>query len=115
MSKNSSQDDQLGDGSMLMKAVQESEAELPGVCRYMAALDQAYARVVKSRGRRNSFVAYAQEATRRMNADFKAYREAVSAMRNFIKSVYGQHSEKLIRYGIRPIRKRDGLRGGLPN
>jgi len=60
--------DQLGDGSMLMKAVRESEAELPGVCRYMATLDQAYARVVKSRGRRSSLVASAQEATRRMNA-----------------------------------------------
>lgn len=80
-------------------------AELPGICRYTASLDQAYARVMKSRGQRNSLVASAQEATRQMNEDFKVYREAVTAMRNYIKSVLGHRNEKLLRYGIRPIRK----------
>ncbi|HKH44473.1 MAG TPA: hypothetical protein VKM72_07405 [Thermoanaerobaculia bacterium] len=111
----SSQDNQLGDGSRLLKAVRESEHELPGIGRYAASLGQMQSRVMKSRRQRDSLVASARSATLRMNADFKAYREAVSAMRNFIKSVLGQHSEKLIRYGIRPVPKGGGVRGGLPN
>jgi hypothetical protein len=105
----------LGESSFLLKSVRDSEQELPGVGRYAVALEQAQARAMRSRRRRDSLLGATREATRRMHADLKAHRDAVSAIRNFIKSVLGQHNEMLIRYGIRPIRKRGGIRGGLPN
>lgn len=111
MSKKNSQDDQLCDSAGLLKAVRESETELPGVGRYLATLDQAYARAVKTRGRRDSLVASAQKATGELNEELKALREAGSSMRNFIKSVYGWYSEKLLRFGIKPIRRRARPRG----
>ena len=114
MPNKSSQNDQLFDGSLLLKAVQESEADLPGVCRFLSTLEQANSRVLVSRGRKDSLVAAARVATGQLRADLKAHHEAVCAMRNFIKSVLGRRSEKLVRYGIRPIRRR-GVREGLPN
>lgn len=109
------QDEQLCNGAGLLKAVRASEAELPGVGRYLAALDQAYTRVVKTRARRDSLVASAQEATAELHGDLQALWEAVSSMRNFVKSVYGRRSEKLLRYGMKPIRKRGRPRGALVN
>jgi len=115
MTNKSSQNDQVFDGSLLLRAVQDSEADLPGVCRYLSTLEQANSRLLVTRGHKESLVAATHEATRQLRADLKTHREAVCAMRNFIMSVLGRRSEKLVRYGIRPVRRRGGILGGLPN
>ncbi|HKH48266.1 MAG TPA: hypothetical protein VKM72_26705 [Thermoanaerobaculia bacterium] len=105
MSRNS-QDEMYQDWSLILKVVRETEAELPGVAPYLAALDQSHGRTLSCRIRRDGLVAASQEATRQLNEALGAGQEAASALRSYIKSVLGYRNEKLVRYGIKPVRKR---------
>jgi hypothetical protein len=102
----SSYAEQLHDAETLLKAVRETEVELPGVLRYKLALERASTKAAETKARREALVISAQEATYHMHAAFQTYREAATSLRNFIKSVLGHRNEKLLRYGVRPIRRR---------
>ena len=62
--------------------------------------------VARAQTRKETLAASAREATSQMHAAFKAYQDAASSLRSFIVSVLGRRSEKLLRYGIRPVGKR---------
>ncbi len=112
------QDNQVHDPAVLLKAVRENEAELPGVAPYTEALEGSHAQAVGSLSRRRALVAAAKEATQHLHKDLAASREAAVRLRHYIKSVLGFRTEKLRRYGIkprrRPIRKRP-FGCGLPS
>jgi hypothetical protein len=103
--------ERLRDWDVLLKAVEESAAELPGHERYKAHLQQALEEAVSSRSRRDALLSSVREATFQTNEAVEACAEAASALRSFIKSVHGFRSEKLSRYGIRPFRKRGATFG----
>jgi hypothetical protein len=63
---------------------------------------------MRARKERDNLLVSAREATFHLSKHLKAHRDAVSAMRHFIKSVLGANSEKLIRYGMRPRPRRHG-------
>lgn len=92
--------------NVLLKGVRENEAELPGVTPYLAALEQANDQTVSFQIRRDRLVEASQEATRQLNETCDAGVEAASALRSFIKSVLGFRNEKLLNYGIKPVRSR---------
>jgi len=98
--------DQLHDVETLLKSVMETEAELPGVSSFKTALESAYAKAVEAMNRKEALAISAQEATLHMYAAFKAYRKAATSLRYYIKGVLGHNNENLLRYGIKPIRKR---------
>ena len=101
----SSYAEQLHDAETLLKTVRETETELPGCLHFKTALERAYAKAAEAKARREALVISAQEATCHMYAAFKAYREAAISLRNFIKGALGHRNEKLLRYGIKPIRR----------
>lgn len=92
--------------SLLLKRARENEAELPGVAPYLAALERANNQEVSLRIRRDRLTGAARLATRQLNEACDAGLEAASALQSFIKSVLGFRNEKLLAYGIKPIRSR---------
>lgn len=113
MSKNS-QDSLLREWEKLLKAARDSASELPGSASYRAVLERALERAVSSRKQREAFRRSAQKATSQMEKDFRACHDAASALRSFVKSVLGRYSEKLLRYGVRPLRRRRGAARKIP-
>ena len=112
------QDDQVQDWSELLTTAREDEAELAGAAPLIAALEDTYTQAVSLRGRRDALGASAQETTRQMKEAFAAGRDAAIALRSYIRAVLGPRSEKLLRYGIKPLRQRRRFthgRCGLPN
>ena len=92
--------------NVLLKEVRENEAELPGVAPYLAALEQANDQAESFQIRRDRLVEASKEATQQLNESCDAGLEAAVALRSFIKSVLGFRNEKLLTYGIKPVRSR---------
>ena len=112
------QDDQIQDWSELLTTVREEEAELAGAGPLITALEGTHAQAVSLRSRRDALAASAQEATGQVKTAFAEGRDAAIALRSYIRGVLGPRSEKLLRYGIKPIRKRRRVtlgNCGLPN
>lgn len=109
-----SKDNLIRNWETLLKAVRADTNDLPGAARYQAALERVVVRAVRSRSRRNTRVASARQATRQLNADLKACQEAASSLRHFIVSVLGRRNEKLLRYGVQPLRRRGGSARRIP-
>lgn len=103
-----SQDEQIQDWSVLLKATRENEAELPDVASLLEALEEGHDQTVSLRGRRDALLASAMELTEEMNEAFAESRDAARALRSYIKGVLGPRSEKLVRFGIKPLRGRRG-------
>jgi hypothetical protein len=97
---------QLRDCEALLRAVGSSEAELPGVAPFRAALEIAYSQAVSARVRREALLAAALDLTVHVRRSLVASAEAARSLRLFIKSVLGSRNQKLTRYGIQPLRKR---------
>jgi hypothetical protein len=104
--KSNSRNDQVQDWSELLKTAQENGAELDGAEPLIAALDVSQTQAVSLRSRRDALVASAREATRQVNEAFATGRDAAIVLRSYIRAVLGPRSEKLLRYRIKPIRKR---------
>lgn len=100
------QRDQIQGGARLLETVRENKGELPGVAPFLAALETCHAQAVSAHDRREKLVAAAREATKQLNEDLTAAREASIALRSFIKSVLGFRNPKLTHYGIKPRRRR---------
>lgn len=112
------QNNQIQGWSELLTTVREDEAELAGAAPLIAALEDSHTQAVSLRRRRCELVRSAQEATRRLNVSFATGRDAAAALRSYIRAVLGPRSEKLRRYGIKPLRQRRGVTHGncgLPN
>jgi hypothetical protein len=115
---NSSRNDQVEDWSGLLMNAREDEAELGCAAPLIEALETIQTQAVGLRRRRDALVASAQETTRQVNEAFAAGRDADIALRSYIRAVLGPRSEKLLRYGIKPIRRRRWVTHGncgLPN
>lgn len=102
----SKQVEQLEEWSELLKQVRSDEAELAGVSRYRNALEKAHAEAQCARNRRDALQASTMEATRRLNETLAQGRDAAIALRSFLRGALGARSERLCRYGVKPLRKR---------
>ncbi len=101
-----SQDEKVQDWSGLLKAARESAAELEGVGPLITALEESRDQAVDLRSRRNALAASAHELTLQLEAAFNAGRDAAIRLRSYIRGKLGPRSGKLLRYGIKPLRKR---------
>lgn len=95
----------IHEGKALLQKVRENAADLPGVSPFLHALEMASCRSASSLDRRATLTAASQEATRQLNEDLAASRTAIRALRHYIKGVLGIHDARLVRYGIRPVRR----------
>lgn len=105
MPKNA-QVDHLRVWEKLLKEVRVSEAALAGIVPFRAALENAYSQAVNARVRRDALLASSREATAQVTEAFAGCADAARALRHFLKSVLGSRNQKLLRYGIQPLRKR---------
>ena len=98
--------DQIHGGARLLEMVREDEGDLPDIASVLAPLEKFHAQAVSARARRDELAAATREATRQLNENLAAANEAAMALRNYIKGVLGARNPKLVRYGIKPLRKR---------
>ena len=101
-----SQDDHLQDGHKLLEKVRETEAQIPGVAPFRKTLEKAHTRAVSAKGQREALAVASQEATKQLNEDLTATKDAASALRCYIRGVLGPRNPKLGSYGIKPLRRR---------
>jgi hypothetical protein len=101
-----SQDRQLHNGRTLFEKVRETEAEIPGVAPYRKVLEKAHTQAVSAKSQRKALDAASREATRQLNEDLAAFKDAASALRSYIRGVLGPRNPKLGSYGIKPLRRR---------
>ena len=97
---------QIHDWEMLLKTVHGGEAELAGIAPFRKALEAALAQAVSARAQQDALRAASRETTRKRNAAFNACRDAASTLRSYVKCMLGLRSEKLIRYGMKPLHNR---------
>ncbi|HEX9940498.1 MAG TPA: hypothetical protein VGG03_00665 [Thermoanaerobaculia bacterium] len=90
----------------LLQAVRENESELAGVAPLREALEKAYARTEAFSSLRDTLYTSAQDATQRYHEAVAEGKDASIRLRSYIKGMLGIWTEKLLLYGIRPIRKR---------
>lgn len=90
----------------LADEVRANEAELAGVAPFREAVERARDRVLAFQCLRDGLRASTMDATASLNAALAEGRDAAGCLRSFIKSMLGPRSEKLVRYGIKPRRKR---------
>jgi hypothetical protein len=106
--KAASQDDKVRDWRELQRATQDAEDEIHGVGPFLEELEENHDEAVSLRSRRDALVASAMEVTAQMNAAFAVTHDSAMALRSYIKGVLGPRSEKLVRFGIKPLRGRRG-------
>jgi hypothetical protein len=109
--KAGSQDEKVRDWRELMRATQEAEDEIRGVGPFLEELEDHHDEAVSLRSRRDALLASAMEITAQMNAAFAVTQDSASALRSYIKGVLGPRSEKLVKFGIAPLRGRRGRKG----
>jgi hypothetical protein len=102
----SSQDGYLINWDTTAQMVRKNKASLPGVEPHLAALEKAHDEVVTSLRQRDALLEATQAMTRQLQVALAEGCDAAVRLRSFIKSVLGIHSEQLVAYGIKPIRKR---------
>jgi hypothetical protein len=106
--KSNSQDNQIQDWRDLLRAAQESECEMRGVEPFVEALEESSDEAMSLRCRRDALLVSAEELTAEMNAAFAMTHDAAMALRSYVKGVLGLRSERLVRFGIKPLRRRRG-------
>jgi hypothetical protein len=94
----------------LLKAVRENRAELRGVAPFLEAFERAYLVAKSNRALRKVARDSAQAATRRLKTSITRSSDAASCLRSYIKGLLGPRSEKLHRYGMKPITERRTVR-----
>jgi hypothetical protein len=97
--------DFVTDWEKLLKNVTDTAAELPDISVYKSALDPLLA------GAKDSLALAArigvkQQETKDRQALMKEGKEAASKLRLAIKAHFGPRSERLLQYGMNPLRKR---------
>ena len=102
----SSYADVITDWEALLMAVLENAPNLPDVERTRAAFQEHVAKTKEVKARQDSHTAARQEATQELKQRLKDGREFAIRLRGVVKANIGPKSERLVQFGIAPIRKR---------
>jgi hypothetical protein len=98
--------DFLTDWEKLLKNVNDTAADLPNIDVQRNNLDQLLTQARGSLALAAAQIGIKQQETKDRQAFLKDGKDAASRLRSAIKSHLGAKSEILLRYGIKPIRKR---------
>ncbi len=98
--------DFVTDWEKLLKNVTDTAAELPNIDVYKTPLDQMLAEAKDGLALAAARVGVKQQETQDRQTLMKEGKEAASKLRLAIKAHFGPKSERLLQYGIKPIRKR---------
>lgn len=106
MPKINSYADVFRDWEALLAAVLESLELTPDVERHRLALDQHLTEMKKVRDQQNLHIANKQAASQQLAGMLIAGRELATRLRRVAGANLGPKNEKLVQFGIAPIRKR---------
>src|SRR4051812_36076017 len=98
--------DVLTDWEELLEAVRRSPDLLPDVEEDIALLEGLLAQARALKARQNELAALRQEVTQRLNAEMGRGKETAIGMRSTIRGKIGPRNERLVQFGIAPLRKR---------
>jgi hypothetical protein len=98
--------DVLTDWEELLEAVRRSPDLLPDVEEDIALLARLLAQTRALKARQNELAALRQEATQRLNEEMGQGKETAIRMRSVIRGTLGPRNERLVQFGIAPLRKR---------
>jgi phage terminase Nu1 subunit (DNA packaging protein) len=90
----------------LVEAARRNEAKLPGTLSLVSSLAGTRSQVRMLIDRRESLLAAAQKLTQQLNQAVAEGEAVAIRLRSTIKGSLGIHTEELLHYGIKPIRKR---------
>ena len=96
---------EMADWEALGTAVHDNAANLPDVQRAQAAFEDIMTKVQEMKARQDSLTAARQETTQMLNKLLVEGRELAIRLRAVVKSNLGPKSERLVQFGIAPIRK----------
>ena len=98
--------DFISDWEALLKNVTETAPELPNMDVYKTALEQLAGQVKDGIALANSRRGFKQQETRDLRLLMLQGKDAAAKLRSAIKAHFGPRSERLVQYGMAPIRKR---------
>ena len=102
----SSYADIVRDWEQLLTAAQESSTELTEAERHRAALAQHLEAVKALKAKQDSARAEKQENTRELKRMLAEGRDLAIRLRGAVKASMGPRSERLVKFGLAPLRKR---------
>jgi hypothetical protein len=100
----------VADWESLLSAVEANQSEIPNVDAYAAQLAAAVADLKEMRALRAALQSEARELTQSLLGRSAQAKDLAIRLRSWIRGWYGAHNEKLMEFGVKPIRKR-GPRG----
>ena len=109
MSKESSYADYLADWERLLLAVNNNEEGLPDLMVQKVPLEDLLQEAKELAVRQKASTAQLRQDSKRRRALVPEGRAAASRLRAALKAHFGGHSERLVEYGIAPLRARRTL------
>ena len=99
-------DDTIGDFEKLLEAVKSSAGELPATDSLRAALEWHLQEAKAAKARQQLHTAGRQRATKDLQRQLAAGRDAAIRLRSLAKSAYGPRDKRLARFGVAPVKPR---------
>jgi hypothetical protein len=106
MSNNSSYADIIRDWEKLLASVQGDAASLPTADPHRLALQQTLDQIKAQKTRQDTLQATRQETTQDLKNLIVQGREQVIRLRGVVRAEVGPKSERLVQFGVAPLRKR---------
>ena len=97
--------DTLLDLEQLRESINKHLTLVPGVERFLAPLDAALTTIRALNTTRNTLIADKQKVTQDLKAAVVAVRSLVIDARAIIRGEVGARSEKLVEFGVAPLRR----------
>jgi hypothetical protein len=99
------------DWDQLLAAAEANRADLPEVEAFRVQLEANLEDVRAAHARRAGLEAEKLQATQAIHASLASGKSLAGRIREWVRCRYGIHSEKLVEFGITPIRRRRLARG----
>jgi len=106
MARDGSIAEQLTNWDKLITNVDANHVELPDLAAYRGPLDQVHEEAKALNARIQSLRGVKQQERVELRELMRSGRFLASKLRAALKAVYGYQNERLLEYGIRPIRSR---------
>src|SRR5947199_1296798 len=106
MGRINSHADILADWAELLDAVRRSPDLLPDVAEDIELLARLLAGARELKGRQNELAGLRQETTQRLHEETARGKETAIRMRSIVRGTLGPRNERLVQFGIAPLRKR---------
>lgn len=100
--------DFVTDWETLLKNVSDAAAELPSMDVYKGALEQFLAKAMDGIALSHARRGLKQQETKSLRELVAQGKDAAAQLRSAVKAHFGPRSERLLQFGMTPIRKRKG-------